>query len=262
MRGAIIDLDGTVYIGGQVLEGTGDGIASLRDAGMDVLYFSNNPVMGGQTYVEHLQTMGVDARAGEALSAGDVTAETLAEQHPDDTIFLIGSDGLREQLSARDLTLTEDPAIADIILASWSADFDYDDMRRALVAVDEDTPFYGTDPDPTFQMSGDELVPGSGAIIGSVAATIEREPDTIFGKPSLPAQRLALDRMDIPPEDCLIVGDRLETDLEMGRQTGMTTVLVCSGVSDPDDIDDSRVTPDYCIADLGELDAVLSDMGV
>ena len=261
MRGAIIDLDGTVYVGGQVVDGTHRGIEALRDAGLSLLYFSNNPVMDGDTYVSHLQEMGVDAREGEACSAGEVTALTLADRHPDASVLCIGAHGLCDQLRDVGLELTDDPNAADVLLASWSAEFKYEDMRRALVASGPDVPFYGTDPDRTFQVSSDELVPGSGAVIGAVAATVGREPDAIFGKPSIEAQRIAIDRLGVPPEECVIIGDRLDTDLQMGQQTGMTTVLVLSGVTSREDISQSTVTPDYVIEDIGEIERVLHESG-
>lgn len=261
MRGAIVDLDGTVYVGGRVLDGTPSGIEALRDAGLSLLYFSNNPVMDGETYVSHLQAMGVDAREGEACSAGDVTAQTLADRHPDASVLCIGARGLCDQLRAVGLELTDDPTAADVLLASWSAEFDYEDMRRALVASEADIPFYGTDPDRTFQVSSDELVPGSGAVIGAVAAAVGQQPDAIFGKPSIEAQRIAIDRLGVPPEECVIIGDRLDTDLQMGQQTGMTTVLVLSGVTSREDIEQSTVTPDYVIEDLGDIGRVLRETG-
>ena len=259
MRGAIVDLDGTVYVGGQLVDGAHTGIQALRDAGLSLLYFSNNPVRDGETYVAHLQEMGVDARAGEACSAGDVTAQTLLDRHPDASVFCIGARGLRDQLRDVGLELTDDPADADVLLVSWDPEFDYEDLRRALVASGDDVPFYGTDPDRTFQTGPDELVPGSGAIVGAVAATVGQQPDAVFGKPSIEAQRLAIDRLGVPPEECFIIGDRLDTDLQMGQQTGMTTVLVLSGVSSRDSIAQSPVTPDYVIENLGEIERVLRE---
>ena len=250
MRGAIVDLDGTVYVGGELLPGARSGVTRLREAGLSVLFFSNNPVMGGETYVERLQSMGIDAREGEACSSGDVTVEALNRRHADETVLVVGSDGLREQLETAGIAVTDRPDEADVLLASWSAAFDYESMRRALAAVDEDTPFYGTDPDRTFQSGTDEVVPGSGAIIGAVSATIGT------------AQRVALERLDLPPEDCLVVGDRLDTDLEMGRRAGMTTVLVSTGVTDPGDVADASFEPDHVLDSLGDIDRVLADADV
>lgn len=259
-RGAIVDLDGTVYRGGNPLPGAASGVDALRAAGIEPLFFSNNPLRDGEEYVTHLGEMGIDARPGEACSAGVVTTEYLRDHHADESIFLIGAPGLREQFERAELMLTGDPTAADVLVVSWTADFEFEDMRDALAAIGRETTFLGTDPDRTFPGENSTVVPGSGAIIGAVSATVGRDPDAILGKPSQVALDVALDRLGVPPEDSLVVGDRLDTDLALGERAGMTTVLVLSGVADRADIADSAVDPDYVIEGLGDIDRVLESI--
>ena len=258
LRGAIVDLDGTVYRGAELLDGTVDGIEAIRSAGLELLFLSNNPIKDGEQYVGHLREMGLEVADGEACSAGVVTTEYLVDNHADDRIFCIGADGLREQFLEAGLTVTDDPLETDVLVASWTPAFDFDDMQDALDASDGEITFLGTDPDRTFPLEKDSLVPGSGAIIGSVAAVTGMEPEKILGKPSEVARRSALDRLGVDAGECLIVGDRLNTDLRMGADAGMTTVLVLTGVTDRTDIADSDVDPDYVIEDLGGITDVLS----
>ena len=260
LNGAVVDLDGTVYRGGTLLDGARDGIDTLRDAGLSPLFFSNNPTRDGETYVQHLSDLGVDVRPGEAASAGDVTTDYLRANHADDGVLFVGAEGLRDQLEAAGVTLTEDPAETDVLLGSWTPSFDYEDMNAALQAVDTKTTFLGTDPDRTFPRENGGLEPGSGAIINALAATVGQQPDAILGKPSKQALALATERLDTPPTECLIVGDRLSTDLAMGAQAGMTTVLVLTGVSDRGDIDGSDVDPDFVIDGLGDIGTVLQSL--
>jgi len=256
--GAIIDLDGTVYRGETLLPGVPGAIEKLRAAGLSPLFFSNNPTRDSADYVDHLSGLGVDVRPGEACSAGVTTVEYLRSNHAGDDILLVGSDGLRDQLLAADLSLTRDPAEADVLLGSWTPEFDYGDMTDALRAVEDDTVFLGTDPDRTFPQANGDEVPGSGAVVDALAATVGRDPDAILGKPSEQALSLALDRLGVPAEACLVVGDRLSTDLAMGQRAGMTTVLVLTGVCDREDISTSPVQPDYVIDGLGDIDEVLA----
>lgn len=256
LSGAIVDLDGTVYRGDDLLPGVPGAIDRLREAGLSLLFFSNNPTRDGQAYVDHLKNLGLDVRSGEACSAGVSTTEYLRANHADEEVFLVGAPGLREQLRAADLSLTSDPASTDVLVGSWTPEFDYDDMNAALQAVDGDTTFLGTDPDRTFPQP-DGVVPGSGAVIDSLAATVGREPDAILGKPSDVALNLALDRLDAPAKECLVVGDRLSTDLRMGARAGMTTVLVLTGVADRADVARSDVDPDYVLDGLGDIEEVL-----
>ena len=258
--GALVDLDGTVYRGGTAIPGALEGIDTLREQGLDVLFCSNNASRSRETYVEHLGEFGIDATADAICSAGTVSTSYLREHHADDSVFLIGSAGLRDQFQDAGITLTDAPTETDVLVASWTDTFDYWDMRDALNAVDEETAFLGTNRDRTLPQDDGSAVPGSGAIIGAVAATVGRDPDAILGKPSEWMVEAALDRLGAPAEMCLVVGDRLDTDLAMGERTGMTTVLVLSGVSDREDVADSDVDPDYVIDSLGDIGTVLDTL--
>lgn len=258
LNGAIVDLDGTVYRGGTLLDGADEAIDQLRSAGISLLFFSNNPIKDGDTYVDHLSNLGIDARPGEACSAGDVTTRYLRENHDDDDVLVVGAAGLREQLTAADVALTTEPADVDVLLGSWTPSFDYEDMNAALQAVDEETTFLGTDPDRTFPRENGGVEPGSGAIINSLAATVGRGPDAILGKPSEAALQMALDRLGVTASECLVVGDRLSTDLAMGARAGMTTVLVLTGVTDRADVASSDIQPDYILDSLSDIDEVLA----
>jgi 4-nitrophenyl phosphatase len=259
MYGAIVDLDGTVYRGGELLPGSKTGIATLREAGFDVLFFSNNPIKDGVAYAESLSEMGIPVTPDETCSSGVVTTDYLTREHADDEILCLGAECLREQLLSAGLALTDDPERCDVLVASWTPEFAYGDMQNALDAVDDDTIFLGTDPDRTVPMD-DGAMPGSGAIIGAVAAAVGRDPDAILGKPSEVAVEVALDRLDVPAHQCLVVGDRLDTDIAMGERVGMTTALVLTGVTDYADLATSDYRPDYVLEGLSDVETVLAEL--
>lgn len=261
ITGAIIDLDGTVYRGDSVLPGIPAAIETVRSQTDALCFFSNNPIHDGADYVDRLQDLGIEARPGEACSSAVVTCEFLDAEHPEDRVYVIGSDGLRDHVRGTRATLTDAPEKADVLLASWTDSFGYSDMVAALRAVEEDTVFLGTDPDRTFPDESGALMPGSGAIIGAIGGVLDREPDQILGKPSAVAVEAALDRLGCQPSSCLVVGDRLDTDVAMGNQYGMTTVLVRSGVTDDAIVRRSDLQPDYVIDSLAEIQTVLDDLG-
>jgi HAD superfamily hydrolase (TIGR01450 family) len=257
LRGAIVDLDGTVYRGDSLLPDVPEAIDRLRGAGLDLLFFSNNPTKDEAAYVDRLREFGLSVRPGEACSAGVVTTEYLREHHADEAVMLVGAPGLREQLRAAGVALTDAPAETDVLVGSWTPAFDYDDMTAALHAVDADTAFLGTDPDRTFPDENGRVVPGSGAVVESLAATVGRRPDVVLGKPSAVARAAALDRLGVPAEECLVVGDRLDTDIALGARAGMTTVLVLSGIADRADVARSDIDPDYVLDGLDRIGQVL-----
>lgn len=260
VRGALVDLDGTVYRGTELLPSAHEGIETLRTAGVDVLFVSNNPAKSAEAFAERLVAMGVDVEAGRVVSSATLTTAYLAREHSGDEIFVVGSPGLRTQLHEGGLTLTDDPESCDVLVASYDREFDYDRLTAALRALESGAVFVGTDPDRTIPTAAGRAVPGSGAIINAIAGVAGRGPDVIVGKPSREAAEAALDRLDVPPAECLVVGDRLDTDILLGERRGMTTVLVLTGVTDRATLAASDVEPDYVIDSLGDIGSVLPEI--
>ena len=255
-RGAVLDVDGTVVRGDDPIPGAPAGYRRLREAGIETLFVSNNPTKAPPAYVDRLGSAGYDVDPDRVITAGTVTTEYLRAHHADDDLLCLGASGLFDQFADAGLSTTDDVEAADAFVASIDPEFDYDDLCTALWALDRGIPFIGTDPDIIIP-APERDVPGSGAVIRAVAAVAERDPDVVLGKPSDPAIRMVRERLPYPPEDCLVVGDRLDTDIELGARAGMTTALVLSGVTDEATLADGDVDPDYVLDDLGEIDRVI-----
>jgi 4-nitrophenyl phosphatase len=262
-RGAVLDVDGTLVRGDDPVPGAAEGHRRLRAAGLDCLYVTNNPVKPPEAYVERLDRAGFDVDAENVLTAGVVTATYLSEQYPNAAIHVVGEEGLRDQLRRAGCSLVEDdgadPESADVLLASIDREFDYDRLSEAYwVLAEGEAAFVGSDPDMVIPAPERDR-PGSGAVINAIAGVADRDPEIVLGKPSDPAGRLVRERLGHPPERCLVVGDRLDTDIAMGERAGMTTALVRSGVTDDDDLADSPVRPDYVLDSLAGVDTILED---
>ncbi|MGM0604494.1 MAG: HAD-IIA family hydrolase [Halobacteriota archaeon] len=257
-RAAIIDVDGTVVRGDEPIAGGADGLAAIDRAGVQRLFVSNNPTKLPEAYESRLSAAGYDVDRTEVLTAGTATTAYLRAEHPAAALFVVGESALERQFNAAGLTLTTEPTAADAFVASIDYGFEYDDLRDALVVLEDSAvPFVGTDPDVVIPTS-DGVVPGSGAIIGAIATVVGREPDVICGKPSEHTVQMAIDRLgDVHPRECLVVGDRLDTDIRLGERAGMTTVLVKTGVTDNGALDRSSIEPDYVLESIGEIDRVL-----
>lgn len=254
IRGAIVDLDGTVYRGGELIPGADEAVRALRDAGVGVVFASNNPARPPAAFAAKLRRLGVGAGADDVITSGAVTAEYLADEHADDDLFVVGGDGFQDLLREAGVSLTDDARSADALVASYDRGFEYDDLVAALrVLRREGTGFVGTDPDRTIPSGDGELVPGSGAVVGAIAHTTEREPDAVLGKPSERAATAALDRLGVAAGDCVVVGDRLDTDVAMGERVGATTAVVRSGVTDDRALDASDVEPDHVLDSLRDV---------
>ena len=253
----ILDVDGTIVRGQEPIPGAVAGIRKLDAAGIPRLLFSNNPTRGSAHYRETLETYGIDVDSSSVLTSGTVTAEFLADVHDGESIFLVGHDRLRGILEDHGLTVTSDPAEANLVLGSIDPDLSYDSLRSALTALERGVPFYGTDPDVTIP-TADGRSPGSGTILAALSAAAGREPDAVLGKPSAVAADAATDRLGVPPEDLLVVGDRLDTDVSLGERAGMATAVVLTGITDRSDLETATVRPGHVLESIGDIDELLS----
>ena len=255
-EGVVLDLDGTVYRGDELLPGVEAAVERLRDRGVRLLFFSNNPTKSRAEYVDRLAALGIEATVEEVLSAGTVTTQFLRAAHVDDAVFVVGADGLKRQFRAADLRLVDDATRADVLVASYDRQFSYGKMLAGYRALANGAAFYGTDPDMLVP-AAEGMVPGSGAILNAIGGIAKAEPEKVLGKPSPEAQSAALDALGVAAERCLVVGDRLNTDIALGQRAGMTTALVRTGVTTDADLKTSDVQPDYVLDSLADIETVL-----
>lgn len=255
-RGAVVDIDGTVLREGAPIPGAKSGLSALRERADRVLFLTNDPTVPPGKYAAHLRELGVEAADEDVLTAAVATVEYLREHHDGERVFPVAEAAVADQLRAADVPVTDDPTAADVVVAGFHREFHYRDMQAALDALGEDVAFVGTDPDRTVP-TADGLKPGSGAIVNAVAGVTGRDPDAVLGKPSETTARLAADRLGVPAGECLLVGDRLDTDVAMGESVGMTTALVRTGVTDDAALADSDVQPEYVLDSLADVDEIL-----
>lgn len=256
LEGAILDLDGTVYRGDALLSGADDGIAALRERSISVLFVSNKAIERREKYAEKLTRLGVPCEPTDVVTSATVTADFLARHHPERVCYVVGEEPLREQLREAGIAVTDDPDETTTVVASMDREFDYATLSDALAAMDDETLFVATNPDRTCPVADGEI-PDAAGTIGAIEGVTGRELDRLMGKPSETMLETAVGKLGLDPEECLLVGDRLETDIEMGTRAGMTTALVLTGVTDRSDLGDASVRPDHVLDSLAEIEAVL-----
>ncbi|SDQ91176.1 HAD-IIA family hydrolase [Natronobacterium texcoconense] len=255
-EGVILDVDGTIVRGDELIPGVDAGLRALEAADCSKLLFSNNPTRGGVHYREKLEPHGFEVDPTSVLTSATVSAEYLSRNHADDSVYLVGAERLESILEDAAVELTTDPDEADVVLGSFDDDFSYGTLWESLRALEGEVPFYGTDPDTTIPVD-DGTIPGSGAIIAAMEAVADREVDAILGKPSAVAADAAQKRLEADPSEILVVGDRLDTDIALGKRAGMTTAVVLTGITDRSDLESSDVEPDHVLESLGDLETIL-----
>jgi len=257
LRGALVDLDGTVYRGERLVPGAELGLDALSAAGVTSVFLSNNATKRPTEYREKLSRLGIEVPVERILNSAAIAADYLAAHHPDANVYVVGESSLRAALLDAGLSVVSAPADTDVVLASLDGSFSYDTLQDVLDADrGGETLLFATNPDRTCPVEGGE-VPDCGAIIGAIEGLLGRDIDRVLGKPSQVTIDVALARLGVPPDECVMIGDRLETDIRMGERAGMETALVLSGVTDRTDLAAADVEPDHVLDSLADARTIL-----
>ena len=251
-RGFMFDLDGTVYLGDQLLPGAKAVIGAIRDAGRRLCFLSNKPIASREAYAEKLTRLGVPTDVAEVINSSYVLARHLAREAPGARCYVIGEPPLAAELAAAGLVLADGPDV-DVVVVAFDRTFTYRKLDVALQAVTRyGARLVGTNPDRTCPVEGGEI-PDAAGMIGAVEGVTGRRVEPIVGKPSPIMLAVALERLALGPAECAIVGDRLETDIAMGKAAGLGTILVLTGVTRAEDPAIARWRPDHVIESLDDL---------
>jgi NagD protein len=251
-RGYIFDLDGTLYRGDDPISGAPQTVAELRQQGCGVIFVSNKPLERREVYAEKLTRLGIPAAPEEVINSSLVLVSYLTREMPGARVFPIGERPLWDELAAAGVDICETPEKIDVVVASFDRTFDYRKLNIGFQALRRGARFLATNADRTCPVTDGE-VPDAGAIIGALEGCSRRKVELVVGKPSALIVEMALERLRLPAAACLMVGDRLETDILMGQQAGMGTALVLTGVSRREDLADALVQPNYVLESVAEL---------
>ena len=251
-RGWLFDLDGTVYRGEALIPGADETIAALRRAGRRVAFLSNKPLQTRADYARKLTTLGIPTRDHEVINSSLVLARHLATLDPGAPVFVIGEPPLIAELVAHGFDVRRDHHVRWVVIA-FDRTFDYAKLDVALQAVRRSNArLIATNPDRTCPTEDGEI-PDCAGMIAAVEAVTSRQVETIVGKPSPIILDVALATLGVAAREAVMVGDRVETDIVMGKRLGLTTVLVLSGITAADDPRIAELAPDLVLPSIREL---------
>lgn len=230
-RAYLFDLDGTIYLGEALLPGAAETISAIRAAGGRVIFLSNNPTRTRQQYASRLSRLGIPTQVEDIVNSSYVMVQWLLHEAPDARLFVVGEQPLQDELRQAGFTLSEKAGEIDIVVASFDRTFNYRKLQVAFDAIQAGARLVATNPDRYCPVPGGGE-PDCAAIIAAIEACTQVKCDPIVGKPSPIMVRTAMELLDLPPDRCIMVGDRLETDIAMGINAGMDTCLVLTGDAD------------------------------
>jgi NagD protein len=257
--GYIFDLDGTLYLGDALLPTVKSTIEVLRAGGRKTVYLSNNPTQSRQSYARKLTRLGLPTNPVDVINSSAVMVDYLNRHHPEGVVFVAGEQSLIDELDAAGYRLSEQAGEIDIVIASFDRTFEYRKLQIAFDAIRAGARFYATNADAYCPVppaapgepAGGE--PDAAAVIAAIEACTGKQVEVVVGKPSREMATAILAVLDIPPERCLMTGDRLETDVAMGLNAGMDAALVLTGATDWSAVQDSPIQPTYILEQLVDL---------
>jgi NagD protein len=250
--GYIFDLDGTIYLDGQLLPGVERMLSVLRSAGSRIVFVSNNPTFTHKQMLEKLNRMGVDASLHEVINSSFVLINYLRQHARGAVVYPVGEAPLHNDLQAAGFEISEDPDRIEFVIASFDRTFNYRKLQISFDAIRRGARFIATHGDrfcPT--LHGGE--PDAAAIIAAIEACTGVSVELVLGKPSMHMARTALQVLQTEPGNSLMVGDRLETDIQMGISAGMDTALVLTGATPSAQLARSPIQPTYVLNSLIDM---------
>lgn len=254
----VFDLDGTIYLGDHLLPGVRATIELLRKRRTPVRFLSNNPTKDPHQYQAKLEALGLPTPLSDIANTIVTTVRWLTAHHRDKIVFPIAEQPLITALEAAGIRMSEDPAEIDIVIASYDRTFDYRKLQIAFDALwfhDRGAILVQTNPDRYCPFPGGRGEPDCAAIVAAIEACTGVTCSANFGKPDPLMVAEALEGYDVSPARTMMVGDRLATDIAMGRAAGMNTALVLTGDSTLEEATALTVKqrPHYILTSLDQL---------
>ncbi len=254
----VFDLDGVIYRMDEAVPGASEAIRRLKARGDSVYYLTNNSSRTRDEYETKLSSFGIAADRQEIMTSAFALGQWFRDRDSaGKRVFIIGESGLRQELTEVGLIIEESAAEGkiDYVVVGWDRGVTYAKLAEAHRAVVESgAQFIATNRDATYPDAGGRTLPGSGALVAALATCTGVEP-LVIGKPEPFTMELILRRAGVPASDCVVVGDRLDTDILIGNRVGARTALVLTGVHGLSDLDcaPAEMQPDLILQTLDEL---------
>jgi NagD protein len=246
----LIDMDGVIVRGSELIPGADAFLDRLRQRHIKFLILTNNPLYTQRDLQHRLQRIGIDVTEDRIYTSALATAQFLKMQLPNGTAFVIGESGLTQALHEAGYVLTDHHP--DYVVVGETTSLNYERLTQAVRLVSQGARFIATNPDPSGPGDGG-LVPACGAIVAFIQSATGVELYFV-GKPNALMMRTALRYLNEHSENAIMVGDRMDTDIRVGTEAGLETVLVLTGVSTREMVETFPYRPTRIVESVAELE--------
>ena len=242
----MLDMDGTFYLGNQLLPGAHEFMVYIKNNQLDYLFLTNNSSKHAGLYAEKIQKLGIDVPSEKIFTSGEASTIYLNKKIPGAKIYIMGTPALEEEFLNKGFVLVEENP--DVVVLGFDTSATYEKLRKICDFVRNGKPYFATHQDfncPT--ETG--FMPDIGSFIALIEASTGRKPDVIIGKPYEHIVNAVVDKTGYGLNEIAMIGDRLYTDIALGK-AGITTVLMLSGETQKEDLKESKFKPDYVFDNL------------
>ncbi len=255
----LFDMDGTLYLGDRLYDFTKDLLKEIRRTGGKYLFMTNNSSKSVADYVKKLEKMGISATREDFMTSSQATAYYLKKHHWNQVLYVCGTESLKEELRSEGFTVSEDITKTQCIVMGFDTELNFQKLHDIsyLLLTQPDLPYIATNPDlvcPTEFGS----VPDCGSVCQMIFNATGKRP-VVIGKPSALMPELSMDKMGVCKEETCVVGDRIYTDIKSGLNAGTVTVLVLSGETTREILNESPDKPHIVLEDASAILAELTN---
>ena len=256
-EGYLFDLDGTIYLGDELLPGAKRLILKLRELEKRVIFLTNNPTKDPHMYARKLTDLGLETPPEEIVNTVVTMTQWLLQNHPEATVFPISEEPLKNSLREAGIRISEEPKEIDIVIASYDRGFDYRKLQIAFDAIwfHKRARLVTTNPDRYCPFPGGRGEPDAAAVVGAIEGCTGAKCEVNVGKPDPIMLRTIMGVVGLDEKDCIITGDRLYTEIRMALDAGMPSAVVLTGETKAEDLDEESEEnlPDYVLDRIDHL---------
>lgn len=259
MKLFLFDMDGTLYLGNRLYDFTVELLAEIRRTGGRYLFMTNNSSKSVADYVKKLAKLGIEATREDFITSSQATAYYLKKHHDGQILYVCGTNSLKEELRSEGFTVTENAPEAQCIVMGFDTELTFKKLEDvSWLLLTREIPFIATNPDlvcPTEFGS----VPDCGSVCQMIFNATGKRP-VVIGKPSPLMPELAMERLGCSKDETCVIGDRIYTDIKSGLNAGITGILVLSGETTLQILEESSDKPHFVLKDASEILGVLKAM--
>jgi 4-nitrophenyl phosphatase len=252
-KAILADLDGTLYRGSVLISGAETVYRKLTNLGVQWLFLSNNATSMAEDLAQKIANLGLPVSTHQVINSASALVREIRQNLVGVPIMVVGSQKLKSGLQLAGAKISDSYLDAQVLVVGLDREFTYEKMKLAHKAIQRGALFWATNLDPTYP-EADGLSPGAGSVVSAIATAAGKEPDRVFGKPSTDMADIALERLGITSQECLVVGDRMDTDVEFAIKAGMFSVLVLTGATSLEDISRYAFSPGHIIESIASLE--------